>query len=193
MKMKRILIINGHHRKDSFNTALASAYAKGALSSKAEVKHINMFETECNFIDSHLESNDAEIKNAQEAISWAEHIVWIYPIWWYAMPSKLKSFFEAVFVGGFAFKYHKTAKGQAPKWDKLLAGKTSRIIATMDAPTWYFKYILRDPNYKMMKNSLNYCGITAIKTLYFGPVKGSELNEREKWLSKTEKLGIELK
>ena len=39
-RMKKILIINGHPNKDSFNFGIAKAYQDGALQSGAEVKEI---------------------------------------------------------------------------------------------------------------------------------------------------------
>lgn len=193
--MKNILIINGHHKKESFSSALVDAYKNGALKSNAEVRQINMSETNFQFIESNFENDKltTQIKKAQESILWADHIVWVYPIWWYGTPSKLQSFIENVFVGGFAFEYHKNKKSKYVTWDKLLKGKTTRIISTMDAPPWYFKLIFKDPNYKRMKATLNFCGINAIKTLYFGSVKGSDVKTREKWLLKTGNLGTQLK
>ena len=38
--MKKILIINGHPDKESFNFGLAEAYKKGAISSGSEVTEI---------------------------------------------------------------------------------------------------------------------------------------------------------
>ncbi|MEI7504247.1 MAG: NAD(P)H-dependent oxidoreductase [Paludibacter sp.] len=46
--MKKILIINGHPNKDSFNFGLVDAYKKGALSSGAEVKEIVIAELKFN-------------------------------------------------------------------------------------------------------------------------------------------------
>ena len=185
--MKNILIINGHHKNESFSAALVNAYKIGAEKSNAKVKYINMAETNFQFIESDIDNTKA-VKDAQEKIKWASHIVWVYPIWWYGTPSKLQSFIENVFVGGFAFEYHKNNKKYVT-WDKLLKGKTTRIISTMDAPPWYFKLVFKDPNYKRMKQTMKFCGITSVKTQYFGPVKGSSLQTRKKWLLKIENLG----
>ena len=46
--MKKILIINGHPDKESFNFALAAAYKKGAIASGAEVKEINVYDLNFN-------------------------------------------------------------------------------------------------------------------------------------------------
>lgn len=44
----RTLIINGHPNPDSFNAALAQAYAKGAISSGAVVELLNLYELQFN-------------------------------------------------------------------------------------------------------------------------------------------------
>ena len=199
--MKNILIINGHHRKNSFSSSIIEAYKKGALNQNAKVKLLEMSNANLNFIEGNLteegslETNNitTEITKAQELIKWANHIVWVYPIWWYNMPSKLKSFIEHVFTSGFAFKYHKKGTGKYVKWDKYLTGKTSRIIATMDSPPLFFKLIYKDPNYKTMKGILNFCGIKSIKKTYFGSVKMSNEADRKKWLQNVENLGAQLK
>lgn len=79
MRMK-ILIINGHPRKDSLNFALADAYKKGAENSGAVVKTIDIIDLK--FIEFGTIFRDFEpvedIKMAQELILWADHIVWVY-------------------------------------------------------------------------------------------------------------------
>ena len=42
--MKKILIINGHPDKESFNYGISNAYKIGAVTSGAEVKEINIRE-----------------------------------------------------------------------------------------------------------------------------------------------------
>ncbi len=48
MNPKKILIINGHPDKESFNYGISEAYKKGAKSSEAEVKEIRIRELEFN-------------------------------------------------------------------------------------------------------------------------------------------------
>ena len=45
---RKILIINGHPDKESFNYGLSDAYKKGAISSGAEIKEINIRELNFN-------------------------------------------------------------------------------------------------------------------------------------------------
>ena len=71
--------------------------------------------------------------HAQELIKWADHLVFVYPLWWATMPALLKGFLDRTLLPDFAFKY----RPNSPFWDKDLTGKTARMIITMDAPVWY--------------------------------------------------------
>ena len=186
---RKILIINGHPRKDSFNFALANNYKSGAENSGAKVKVLNLIDLnfDRNKITFDNNQTDEDIKIAQELILWADHTVWVFPIWWYTMPALMKSFFEQIFLSGFAFKYLKSDK--VVKWEKNLKGKTAHIIATLDAPPWYYIYWLGDPVGKTLRASFDYCGIKLIKRTYFGSVKTSTENLRNNWLNKIKKIG----
>ena len=52
------------------------------------------------------------IRQAQEAIRWADHIVILFPLWHGTMPALLKAFFEQVFHPGFALAYE---SGRMPR------------------------------------------------------------------------------
>jgi len=47
----------------------------------------------------------AAIGQTQAAITWANHLVILYPLWLGAMPVLLKAFLEQVSWPGFAFEY----------------------------------------------------------------------------------------
>jgi len=184
----KILIINGHPNSDSFNFALSEAYKKGAAQSGKIVKILNLNELkfDLNQTNFKLENVSTDIKNSQEQIIWADHLVWIYPIWWYTMPALMKIFIEQVFVSGFAFKYLETKNQKIVKWEKYLTGKTAELIATMDAPPFYYKFIVKDPGYKSLKASFSYCGMKITGKTYFGSVKLSSETQKKKWLLEME-------
>lgn len=190
---KKILIINAHPKKDSFNFALANNYRLGAESSGAEVQVLNIVDIEFNRfkIAFDNEQTDEAIKKVQQLIHWADHTVWVFPLWWYNMPALMKALIEQTFLSGFGFRYYKS--GTTAKMEKLLHGKTAHIISTMDAPPWYYIYWLGDPVGKTLKASFSYCGMKLKKRTYLGIVKSSSDNQREKWLQKVKKLGKQLK
>jgi len=190
--MTKILIIKGHPKKESFGNALADRYIAGAKAAgnSVECVHVADLKLDQYLYDGFTEKKELpnELLEVQEKISAANHLVFAYPIWWGASPAILKLFIDVVFQSGFAFKYHSS---KINGWDKLLANKTARLLVTMDSPTWYYTWLVGDPSYKMMKNSiLNFCGIKPVKKTYFGSIKMSSEKQRKEWLEKSYAIGL---
>ncbi|MFD0760903.1 NAD(P)H-dependent oxidoreductase [Lutibacter aestuarii] len=188
--MKKILVINGHPDKESYNYALSNSYIKGALTTKATVKTINIQELNFNL---NLEFGyrkrtelEPDLKEAQEKLKWANHIVWVYPIWWGSVPAIMKGFLDRVLLPGFAFQKRQNSLW----WDKLFISKTSRIICTLDQPSWYYKWFYGNPSHNAMKKlTLKFIGVKSVKITTIGPIRLSKDKFRTKWLKKVEKLG----
>lgn len=188
--MKKILIINGHPDKESFNFGLSEAYIKGAKKSDAKVKVINI--RELNF-NPNLEFGyrkrtelEPDLLDVQAKLTWADHIVWIYPVWWSSVPAIMKGFLDRVLLPGFAFNKREGSLFS----DKCFNGKTARIICTLDQPAWYYKWVYCNPSHNAMKKgTLNFIGIKKVKVTSIGPIRLSTDTFREKWLKKIEKLG----
>ncbi len=189
----KILVVNGHNREKSFCTSLAAEYKRGAETAGCEVRTVNVRDLN---LEKYLEYGHTnrfvpceEIAEVQNLISWSEKIVFVYPTWWAGPPAHMHLFFEMVFSPGFAFRYGEK-DGLMVKWDKLLAGKSARLIVTMDAPPWYYKWIIGDPGGKMVKRGiLNFCGISSVQKSYFGSVKLSTEEQRRKWLQSIHSIG----
>jgi hypothetical protein len=61
----------------------------------------------------------------------------------------------------------------------------------MDAPPWYYKWIIGDPGGKIMrKGILGFSGISPVKTTYFGSLKLSTEGQRDKWIKSVHLLGL---
>lgn len=191
--MKKIVLINSHPKKDSFCTALAEQYIAGAEKSNHQIKIVNLRDLDLETFIKYEYQNPAKLNadliEAQNLITWANHLVFVYPIWWNSSPALLKVFLEIIFESGFAFQYQKST-GIVPKWDKLLANKSARVLTTMDSPPWYFTWFKGDPAFKMMKHSLTFCGITPVRKNYFGVIKTSSEAQRKKWLEQAYKIGL---
>lgn len=189
---KHILVILGHPSLDSFCRALADSYIKGAKESGHEIKTLLLGD----LTFSHdmkgyktMPPLEPDLKTAQELITWADHLVFVYPIWWSGPPALLQSFIERTFLPGFAFKFHKNP--HRIDWEKFLTGKSARLLTTMDAPPVYYKWFIGDPASKIMKiGILNFCGVKPVKQNYFGSVKTSTEAQREKWLRTCYALGL---
>ena len=188
--MKKILIINGHPDKESFCFAIAERYKKGADSSGANCKLVHLIDLDFNpiltFGYRKIRELEPDLVKMQQEIIAADHLVLVYPNWWSTFPAILKGFIDRVFLPNFAFKYRENS----PFWDKLLAGKTARMIVTMDTPKWYYFLMNRSAGHNAMRiGVLEFCGIKPVKITSFAPVKSSNAAKRKKWLAEVEKLG----
>ena len=194
LKMKKILIINGHPNKDSFNFGLEEAYKKGALQSNEDIKEIAIGELQFNpnlaFGFQNISELEPDLLEAQEKIKWSDYLVWVHPVWGDGLPAITKGFIDRVFLPGFAFKYRENSVW----WDKLLAGKTARIIMTLDTPNIYYWFAFGRPSVNQLKKStLEFCGIKHVKVTYMGPIRNSTTDSRKKMLQKVEAIGNENK
>ena len=187
---KKILIINGHPNKNAFNYGIASAYKKGAVNSGAEVKEIIIADLDFNpnlkFGYQQRTELEPDLIEAWEKIKWAEHLVWVHPVWWGGLPAISKGFIDRLFLPGFAYQYRENSVW----WDKLLKGKTAHIITTIDQPGCYYWLFYGRPSVNQLKKStLEFCGVKPVKVTYFGIVKTATNELRKKWLDKVEDLG----
>lgn len=192
--MKKVLIINGHPDKESYNFALAKAYLKGARKSTENVELINIVDLDFNpnlkYGYRKRTELEQDLLETQEKIKNADHLVWVYPVWWGSVPAIMKGFLDRTFLPGFAFNKRENSVW----WDKLLKNKSARIISTMDQPNWYYKLFYKSPSHNAMRKlTLNFTGISKVKISSIGPVRNSKLDYREKWIRKVENLGSKLK
>lgn len=192
--MKNILIINGHPNPSSYNFALAESYKKGALEAKANVETIVITDLKFNpnLAYGYQKRTDLEpdLIEAWEKIEKADHLVWIHPVWWGGLPAITKGFIDRLFLPGMAFQYRENSVW----WDKLLKGKTARIITTLDQPSWYYFLFYSKPSVNQLKKAtLEFCGVKPVKVTYVGVIKTSDEKQRENWLRKIFELGKQLK
>lgn len=192
--MKKIALINGHPNHESFNFALAEAYKKGVEDSGAEIKEIIIRDLDFNpnlqFGYQKRMDLELDLLKAWEIIEWADHLVWVHPVWWGGLPAITKGFIDRLFLPGLAFKYRENSVW----WDKFLKGKTAHIITTIDQPGWYYRMFYGRPSINQLKKSiLEFCGVKPVKVTYIGIIKNSKEEQRQKWIENVYSLGRKLK
>lgn len=188
--MRKILVINGHPNEESFNHALTRAYITGAKNKGATVKEIWIgklnFNPNLEYGYQKRMNWEPDLVDAWEKIQWADHLVWMHPVWWGGFPAITKGFIDRLFLPGMAFKYRENSVW----WDKLLKGKTAHIITSLDQPGWYYRMFFGRPSVNQLKKSiLEFCGVKPVKISYIGIIRGSSSEQRTKWLQKAEILG----
>ena len=190
MVKKKILVILGNPKEKSFCRGLALEYLKGA---KGEGHNVRLLDVSRMKFDPVLhEGRDSgqkiekDVLEARKDISWAEHLVFVYPIWWGSMPALMKGFVDRVFSNGFAYKYVKGERFHR----RLLKGKSARLILTMDSPYLLYKLFLREHGVKSARiNIFFFTGIGPVKETRFYKVRKSTEKKREKWLGEVFRLG----
>lgn len=189
---KRILVILGHPAADSLCGALAEAYAAAARAAGHQVRLLRLgelaFDPVLHAGYGKIQPLELSLQGAQDDILWAQHLVFVYPTWWGALPALLKGFIDRVFLPGFAFSYRENS----PWWDRLLAGRSAHLVVTMDTPPWYYRWIYRMPGHHQMKKTiLEFCGIKPVIITSFGPVRSSTARQRERWLANIKQLATQ--
>ncbi|KIC94420.1 NAD(P)H-dependent oxidoreductase [Flavihumibacter solisilvae] len=193
---KNILLILGHPSENSFSNALLSAYQKGAESAGAETRtiYVSRLDFNVNLADGYKNGESMQLESdlaaSQQLISWADHVVMAYPNWWGFMPAVTKGFIDRIFLPGFAFKHHSGKNFP----EKLLKGKSMRLLVTMDTPKWWFYLVYRASQYQILKNIVfGYVGFDPVRFSTFGFIRKSTDKLRAGWLKQVEQLGKHFK
>lgn len=184
---KNIAVILGHPDSQSLCGAIAARYLKSAAEEGHSVRLFKLGELEFDPVlrGGYRKSQELEpsLLELQKSIHWAEHLVFIYPLWWGAMPAILKGMFDRIFLSGFAYKYREGTSW----WDRLLVGRSAHAIVTMDTPPWYYRLVYSMPGHHQIKKTiLEFCGIKPVKITSFGPVRHASEAKINKWLAKVE-------
>lgn len=188
---KRILIVLGHPDSESFCGAIASAYETAARTAGHKVLRIDLgkirFDPVLHKGYSEIQPLEPDLLDAQETIIKADHLVFVYPVWWGGPPALMKGFFDRLFLPGFAYKFNSP---ESLTWERLLSGRSARLLVTMDTPPWYYRFIYRMPGHNQMKRTiLDFCGVKPVSISEFGPLKTSSPAQRSKWLDAVSQLG----
>ena len=185
---RKLLVIDGHPDRDRgrFVHALADAYVEGAAEAH-EVRRINVAELDFPILRSQHEWAELEappaIRDAQEAVRWADHVVLLYPMWLGDVPALLKAFLEQVMRPNFAFAYVNELR------EKLLEGRSGRVVVTMGMPALFYRLIYRAHSLRSLeRNILKFVGIDPVATTIIGSVEG-DAADRQRWLHELRELG----
>ncbi|MDY0910566.1 NAD(P)H-dependent oxidoreductase [Microbacterium sp. CFBP9034] len=186
----RILVVIGTPIAGSLNHALARSYADAARAAGAEVRVVDLatdavpghpsLRSELRTPRSDADTPLApEVANYMGDVTWADHLVFFFPQWWGSTPAALKGWIDRVFLAGFAFRYRERGR----LWDKLLTGRTARIVMTMDSPVPWNAWVYRDAAIRQLRNAtLEYCGIKVRGITRLSEVRHRADADRERWI-----------
>jgi putative NADPH-quinone reductase len=189
---RRIAIIQGHPDPagSHFCNALTDAYAAGARGEGHEVRMIDVARLDFSLLRTQEQFKNEtpceDVRDAQDTIQWADHIVFCYPLWLGTLPALLKGFLEQVFREGFAMKLHEDGRG----WTRLLKGKSARVVVTMGMPALMYRVFFGSHGLKSLERSiLAFAGISPIRVNLIGLVNTRSQESRGRWLIRMQSLG----
>lgn len=196
MTHPKILVIIGTAVPDTLCHALATAYSNAATAAGAQLRIIDLATDPVPAVATSLADvrmprrssppPDPAVVRYREEIVWADHLVFVFPQWWGTYPAAMKAFIDAAFAAGLAHRYHATGRG----WDRLLKGRTARIITTFDSPVWWSRYYYASPGERALRvATLGYCGVKTLATTRLSQVRHRDPAIIDGWIARAGRLG----
>lgn len=189
--MRQITLVQGHPDPagNRLLHAMESAYAEGAEAAGHTVRRVSVAALDFPLLRSQHEFEKGQaptsLQGAQDAMSWAQHLVFFYPLWLGDMPALLKGFLEQTLRPGFAFDYLDGGKVRMK-----LEGKSARLVVTMGMPALAYRWFYGAHSVKSFeRNILKFVGIKPVRTSLHGMVEATSDTQRQQWLDEMRKLG----
>lgn len=190
--MSHILLIQGHPDPAGGHLchALADAYQAGAQAAGHAVQVVTPALLDFPLLANGLEWEEGALPPAlapaQQAITQAQHIVLIYPLWLGDMPARLKAFLEQVARPGFAL----ARKAKNPLHAGLLAGRSARVVVTMGMPALFYRWYYGAHSLKSLeRNILNFVGIAPVRNTLVGGAGQMAAADVATWRRRLQVLG----
>lgn len=193
MTRKKILILLGHPDKSGLCGGLADAYESAAREAGHEVQRMNIddmqFDPDLHHGYRAVQAIEPDLADFQECVKSCDHLVIVYPVWWYGMPAKLKGLFDRAWLPGSAFRYIMTKTGKRTIfWHRLFRGKTARLILTSGGHPFLIRMLPGTVNSQLRWGILWFAGFS-VRTVWFGPAEDVSDAQKARWIARARELG----
>jgi putative NADPH-quinone reductase len=193
MSARKILILNGHPGETSLSKSLCAAYRSAAEASGHLVRShdVSQMQFDMDYGQSGYKNPkplEPDLAAFLEDLEWAEHVVMSSPLWWGAVPAKLKAVFDRALLPGRAFD---TRNGNfmglpAP----MLTGKTARVLLTSDTPALLLRLFYGNAVKKFISRQiLGFVGIKPTRFTTLAPATDAPEAKVKSWLRTAGALG----
>jgi NAD(P)H dehydrogenase (quinone) len=127
-------------------------------------------------------STPSDVAEEQTRIDRAEHLVLVFPMYWWSMPALLKGWIDRVFVEGWAYEYG----------DRVFVKKLDRltvhlvVVAGDDADSFERHGVYQAVRTQIERGIIEYCGATVGSTNF---LYGSDTRTREELAPEISAIG----
>jgi NAD(P)H dehydrogenase (quinone) len=138
--------------------------------------------------ENNFDNYKKEIKDELDKITWADNLIFIFPIWWGSYPAILKGWFDKCLVFGHSWTNVNTFS------NGLLKGKTAWGVVTCEDTKENYskeglqKTTIEDMLHHFNRGTMSFVGAKVLKTYCFYQLGKLSNKEREDELIKYEKV-----
>ena len=188
----RTVIVFNHPYEGSFCNAILNAVTKGLQKARHEVDLMHLDNDGFNPVMSEADLKafvahqplDPQVIDYNERLKKADHLIFIFPIWWDIMPATTKGFIDRVLFPGVAYDHHPRGFGLVPLLKNL---KSVTIITTMNKPGIMYSLLIGNLIRKVMLRSVfRTMGYKNLNWISFTSVKSRTREKRLEWLNSLE-------
>lgn len=154
----RTVIVFNHPYEGSYCNAILKAVTQGLENSAHEVDLMHLDKDQ---FHPRMTSDDLKAFVEHRAVDSqvigycilkkADHLIFIFPIWWDIMPAATKGFIDRVLSPGLAYDHHPRGFGLVPLLDNL---KSITVITTMNKPKIMYSLLIGNLIRKVMIRSV---------------------------------------
>ncbi len=188
----KVVIVFNHPYEGSFGNAILNSVTKGLKDANHEIDLMHLDNDRFNPVMSKADLKafvdhkpvDLQVIDYNERLEKADHLIFIFPIWWDLMPAMTKGFVDRVLTPGVVYDHHPRGFGLVPLLKKL---KGVTVITTMNKPRIMYSLLIGNLIKKaMIKSVFKTMGYKNIKWISYNMVKSVNQEKRVKWLTDIE-------
>ncbi|WP_379133908.1 NAD(P)H-dependent oxidoreductase [Paenibacillus sp. sgz500958] len=182
---------NVPHRR-SYSAALLAAVTKGLTAAGHLIDLIDLHADGFNPVLSGEElaawrqkkSLDPLVADYQRRLLAADHIIFVFPIWWESMPALTKGFIDKVFVKGIIMDEPKPGRPFVSLIPNL---KGVSLLTVMSTPSMIYRWFFGGPVTKMLfRGTFRKMGVHKLRWYNYAGMERRSPQQRTQLLEKTE-------
>lgn len=179
-----------HHR--SFAAAMAAAVERGLARAGHEIDLIDLHDDGFDPVMSAADLAawrmksvvDPHVGDYQRRLFAAEHVVFVFPIWWEAMPAMTKGFLDRVLTKGIVYEEPRPMR---PFVNRLTALHGVTVLSVMSTPALLYRWWFGNPLTKIIfRGTFRKMGVRNLRWMNVSGVADNPLERRQRTLRSIE-------